>query len=253
MDKGLAGYVAIGTALGTLHDERLFVGPFRAYVEERFDLRYHTANRRIVAARVALNIKAAGLPVPSDEDQAYQLHELTPENQVKTWQEVCNRSKQTGVRITTNLIRDTLGKKPQPKSSPTSSDESVATVPETAEKDPEHDGSVVICLQAVGKAVTDLQVAYRAVENVEIAGGEAEHLNDKLNEVHRPRQWHPGTAPGEDWGAIEVGRLDQHCGPTPQGRGKAHFLPPALLFSLVLRKRGRHADAHRDHHGRQDG
>ena len=60
VDKGLAGYVSTGTALGTLHDERLFVGPFRAYVEERFDLRYHTANRRIVAARVA---RTSRLPV----------------------------------------------------------------------------------------------------------------------------------------------------------------------------------------------
>ncbi len=184
VDKGLSGYVAIGTALGTLHDERLFVGPFRAYVEERFDLPYHTANRRIVAARVALNIKAAGLLVPFVEDQAYQLHELTPENQVKTWQEVCNRSKQTGVRITTNLIRDTLGKKPQPKSSPTATDESVATVPEMAEEAPTHDGSVVVALQAVGKALAHLQIAFRAVENAEIAGmGEAEHLDAQLNEV----------------------------------------------------------------------
>ena len=42
-------------------------------MENRFDFQYHTANRRIVAARVALNIKAAGLPVPANEDQAYQL------------------------------------------------------------------------------------------------------------------------------------------------------------------------------------
>ena len=86
------------------------------------------------------------------------------------------------MRITTTLIRKVLGKQPQLKSSPTSSDESVATIPDAAEKTPSTTGSVVICLQAVGKAVTDLQVAYRAVENVEIAGGEVEHLHEKFNE-----------------------------------------------------------------------
>ncbi len=182
VDKGLAGYVAIGEAIGTIRDERLFVGPFKTYVDTRFDFQYHTANRRIVAARVALNIKAAGLPVPANEDQAYQLHDLSHDKQVETWREVVKQSKETGVRITTALIRKVLGKQPQLKSSPTSSDESVATIPDAAEKTPEHDGSVVICLQAVGKAVTDLQVAYRAVENVEIAGGEVEHLQAMLSE-----------------------------------------------------------------------
>ena len=42
---------------------------------------------------------------------------------------------------------------------------------------------VVIALQAVGKAVTDLQVAYGAIKNVEVAGGEAEHLDAKLSEI----------------------------------------------------------------------
>ena len=178
VDDGMAGYVVVGDALGTIRDRHLFVGPFKQYVEKRFEIAYFTANRRIVAARVALTLKAAGLPIPANQDQAYQLHELTPENQVKTWQEIAHRAKQA--RITTKLILDVLGKKRrQPRTtkpeSPTAASEEtlptqVGSAAETVEKVTPASSPVVRATQAVGKAVANLQIAFGVLEGAEVTG-----------------------------------------------------------------------------------
>jgi hypothetical protein len=220
VEEGLAGYVAIGEALGTIRDQHLFVGPFRNYVGERFEIDYPTANRRIVAARVALNLKAAGLPIPANQDQAYQLHDLTSENQVKTWQKVLEQAKQKGVRITTNLILNLLKKKPQPRTAKKETSQSQAPsdvsapkfepltpasnekleVPVTPAVDPvekamlapnlepevassvqKHDNPVAIATQSVGKALSALQTAFGILEGGEIVAHE--ELDAKLSEI----------------------------------------------------------------------
>ena len=220
VEEGLAGYVAIGEALGTIRDQHLFVGPFRNYVEERFEIDYPTANRRIVAARVALSLKAADLPIPANQDQAYKLHDLTSENQVKTWQKVLAKATKKGVRITTNLILDVLGKKPQPSTTkkgtsksqapstepalkpespmPASEEKLTAPVaraseavekampapkpePQSATSSQKHENPIATATQAVGKAVSALQNAFNFLEGAEIAA--YEELDAKLSEV----------------------------------------------------------------------
>lgn len=219
VEEGLAGYVAIGDALGTIRDQHLFVGPFRSYVVERFEIDYPTANRRIVAARVALNLKAAGLTIPLHQDQAYHLHDLEDEKQIETWQKVLDRAKSKKARITTNLIREVMGeKKPQPsttkngnsKSQPrtasstpkpdspmlsshenpvapsTPASETVekampAPKPESAPTGQNHENPVAGATQSVGKAVAALQHAYAMLDGAEIVA--YEELDAKLSEL----------------------------------------------------------------------
>ena len=116
VEEGLAGYVAIGGALRTIKDQHLFVGTYEDYVEQRFDITYHTACRKIHAAKVALNLQAAGLTIPAHEDQAYQLRKLNPEKQQEVWREVVEQAKKHAKRITTDLILQVKGEtKPQPR------------------------------------------------------------------------------------------------------------------------------------------
>ena len=88
VDDFLAGYVEIGAALKNLRDRHLYVGRFEDYTLERFEIARGTALRRIKAASVALNLKGAGMNIPANEAQAYELQDLEPEAQIKTWKKV---------------------------------------------------------------------------------------------------------------------------------------------------------------------
>ena len=188
VEEGLAGYVATGAALGTIRDEHLHVGPFKEYVVDRFEIEYHTANRRILAARVAHNLKAAGLPIPANEDQAYKLHDLEEGKQRKVWEKVLNKAKKNGVRVTTKMILEVLGQKPQPRMAKANKngDNSTAEMePQAASmaipSNEKLEAPVVVASLAVRKAVTALQAAFNALEGAEIAA--YEELDAKLSEV----------------------------------------------------------------------
>jgi hypothetical protein len=118
-------------------------------------------------------------------------------------------------RFTTALIKKVLGKKTQPRTvkvqneSRTDTDPQMASfaasssgekpqgpvetvsdavdkpvaVSQSAASEEKHESSVVIALQAAGKAVAALQIAFQAVENAEVFEGEAEHLDTIMTEI----------------------------------------------------------------------
>jgi len=210
VDEGLLGYLAIGEALGTIRDGHLHVGVFKEYVWDRFEIPYHSAVRKIHAARVALNLQTAGLPTPSNEAQAYELQDLEPEAQIKTWKKVLKMAEKSEVRITTDLIRKVQEKK-SPRTVKVQDESHTVTVPQTASfaasSGERPQGPVETAAQAVGKAASEpvsqsasngekpqrpvetaigkalanLQIALGALENVEVA--EAEPLDTMLTEI----------------------------------------------------------------------
>jgi hypothetical protein len=189
VDSGLSGYVSIGAALGTIRDQHLYLGRFSDYTLERFEIPYHQAVRKINAARVALHLQAAGLVVPSIEGQSYELHDLEPEAQTKTWKKVLERAKKDGVRVTTALIKKVRGKKVKAASTAAftaSSGEKPAETASEAVSQPvaamsNEEKPMETAAKAVGKAVSDLQIALGALENVEVT--EAEPLDAMLAEI----------------------------------------------------------------------
>ena len=199
------------SGIGTFTSER-----FRSTSGIASRIPYHSAVRKIHAARVALNLKAAGLLTPFNEAQAYELQDLEPEAQIKTWKKVLKRA--DGKRISTALIKKVLEKKTQPRAVKVQDESRTVTDPQTASfsapggekpqgpvetaseavsqpvaasepvsspgsSEEKHESSVVIALQAVGKATAALQIAFGAVEHAEVFEGEAEHLDAMLMEI----------------------------------------------------------------------
>lgn len=113
VEAGLTAYHTIGDALLTIREQRLFVGKFKDYVWERFELEPHKANRLIRSALVANRMKAASLPIPKNEGQAHALHEVeqNEEKQVDLWRAVLKQEK----RPTEKLIREMANPRQTPE------------------------------------------------------------------------------------------------------------------------------------------
>src|SRR5512135_1315685 len=80
IDRGLATFVEVGTALLEIRDLRLYRathGTFELYCRERWGISRVHAHRMIEAARVAENLLPTG-NIPANERQARTLAVLTP-------------------------------------------------------------------------------------------------------------------------------------------------------------------------------
>ena len=86
---GLQMFVAVGQALLTIRDQRLYrqdYATFEDYCRERWGLTHRHANRLIQAAEVVENVGPIG-PIPLTESQARPLTRLAPSEQRAAWRE----------------------------------------------------------------------------------------------------------------------------------------------------------------------
>lgn len=88
IERGLATFVDVGTALLEVRDSRLYreqYATFEAYCAERWGISRSRAHRLIDAASVTLNLLPIG-NIPANEAQARELTGLTPDEQREVWQ-----------------------------------------------------------------------------------------------------------------------------------------------------------------------
>lgn len=91
IERGLNTFVEVGTALLEIRDNRLYkdgYSTFEEYCRERWDMQRAYAYRLIGAAEVVANLSPIGDILPATETQARPLASLSPDVQLKAWQEV---------------------------------------------------------------------------------------------------------------------------------------------------------------------
>ncbi len=88
--QGLKTFYAVGTALLTIRDQRLYRedhSTFEDYCQERWGMTRRHANRLIEASEVIDNLGPIGPILPATESQARPLTQLPAEQQGPAWQE----------------------------------------------------------------------------------------------------------------------------------------------------------------------
>ena len=119
IDRHLAGFVACGRALAEIRDSRLYrndYGDFQSYCQDKWQFSRQRANQLIAAAEVVNNLAAAkqqsekmativAIPLPYNEGQARALTQLEREDQVRVWQSVLEKSKESAQPITASVIK----------------------------------------------------------------------------------------------------------------------------------------------------
>ena len=111
ISNGLETFVAVGTALLTVRDKRLYkqldYSAFADYCEERWGMVRRQADRLISAAQVASNVRPIGL-TPTAETQVRPLTGLEPEKQREAWQKAVEttngRPTEKAVRAAVDLV-----------------------------------------------------------------------------------------------------------------------------------------------------
>ncbi|GAA2107541.1 hypothetical protein [Streptomyces synnematoformans] len=107
IERGLATFVDVGTALLAIRDQRLYraeYATFEDYCRDRWGMGRDYADRMITAASVVPTIVSKGLPAPANEGQARELAR-TPEGQrAEVWRETVER---TGGKPTAAAVRAT--------------------------------------------------------------------------------------------------------------------------------------------------
>lgn len=89
IERGLATFVDVGTALLEVRDSRLYrvaYPTFEAYCEARWNMTARHSNRLIEASQVAFNLGPTG-PSPANERTARELSGLAPDEQRAVWAE----------------------------------------------------------------------------------------------------------------------------------------------------------------------
>jgi hypothetical protein len=95
IERGLATFVEVGSALGEIRDERLYRadhGTFEDYCQQRWNLSRAHAYRMIDAAAAVSPIGDTGLPVPANEGQARELARVPADRRAEVWQQTIERT-----------------------------------------------------------------------------------------------------------------------------------------------------------------
>jgi hypothetical protein len=94
VERGLATFKEVGSALAAIRDRRLYRethGNFEDYLHERWDLVRSRGYQLIDAARVSTIVDNAGLPIPANEAQARELVPVLRQDEqqvVDVWQKL---------------------------------------------------------------------------------------------------------------------------------------------------------------------
>jgi phage N-6-adenine-methyltransferase len=116
IERGLATFVDVGTALLEVRDSRLYraqYATFEAYCAERWGLSTRHSNRLIQAAQVVGHLGPMG-PIPTNERQARELAGLAPYEQRIVW-DVVQKTAPDGdvtanhVKGVVNVFKDVIG------------------------------------------------------------------------------------------------------------------------------------------------
>lgn len=94
IERGLATFYEVGTALLQIRDGRLYRAThdtFEAYCRERWSMSRHYANRLIEASNIAENLVPVGTK-PTSERQVRPLASLEPEHQRVAWEQAVAES-----------------------------------------------------------------------------------------------------------------------------------------------------------------
>lgn len=109
IERGLATFVEVGTALLKIRDSRLYridFDSFEEYCQERWDMSRPRAYQLIDAANIARNVSTMVDTVPTSERQARPLASLDPDEQRQAW----NRALDTAPngRVTAEHVKATV-------------------------------------------------------------------------------------------------------------------------------------------------
>lgn len=114
VQAGIGAFVVVGMALKEIRDSKLYRDNYRTfeeYARERHDLSRSRCYELIDAAETVHHIEssAIGGQVPANERQCRALAELPLEQRAAAWEEVVQRSGETGERITAKFIASIAG------------------------------------------------------------------------------------------------------------------------------------------------
>jgi hypothetical protein len=113
IERGLATFVDVGTALAEIRDDRLYRaehGTFEDYCRERWGFSDSRARQMIAAAQTVTNVTVAGLPAPANEGQARELARVPADRRAEVWRETVER---TDGKPTAAAIRETANPTPE--------------------------------------------------------------------------------------------------------------------------------------------
>lgn len=88
IEKGMAHFVEVGTALMIIRNEKLYKDTFRnfeEYCQERWGFQRNYANKLIASAKVSENLGTTVPLKPTSESQTRPLTHLEPEQQKEVW------------------------------------------------------------------------------------------------------------------------------------------------------------------------
>lgn len=121
VQSGIGAFVVVGMALKEIRDSKLYRDHYRTfeeYAQERHDLAERRAYQFIDAAETVHQIESCtiGTTLPANERQVRALSDLPLEQRSAAWEEVVQRSEETGERITARLIASIVGQDSQRQS-----------------------------------------------------------------------------------------------------------------------------------------
>lgn len=130
--KEQQAFYRVGKALKTIRDERLYLSSshsnFETYCKEKWDMGKRKANYLIKAAETVNHLKkhfcpdgnnCSQIPLPINESQIRELAKLSPEEQIKIWEQIVNKVNEKE-KLTANLVNGAIAeyKKPNNSSEP---------------------------------------------------------------------------------------------------------------------------------------
>ena len=106
---GRDAFREIGRQLIIIQEEELWrdtgAESFTQFVLEELDWNQGTVSRTMTSARIMDSLEKANLRLPANETQAYALHPLEPEDQLRVWQRITEVSDSKDARITAQTVR----------------------------------------------------------------------------------------------------------------------------------------------------
>lgn len=121
VQSGIGAFVVVGMALKEIRDSKLYRDHYRTfeeYVQERHDISRRRGYELIDAAETVhhLEVCANCAQTPANEGQCRALADLPLDQRAAAWEEVVQRSEETGERITARLIASVVGQDSQRQS-----------------------------------------------------------------------------------------------------------------------------------------
>lgn len=133
IETGLVSFVAVGTALAEVRDDRLYRGThssFEAYVQDKWHFSGRRAYQLMEAAEVCTTVQAQGAPPLANEAQARAIGLVPPEDRAEVLNEVAAAGKVTAKAI------EEHPKHPKPAAPPAQQDSGAAPSPPPAAPPP---------------------------------------------------------------------------------------------------------------------